>query len=257
MGLTSADLHAVVQTSYPSPNFVYLKEVRDATGFDAVRSADALAIGMYRSCGRLIHGFEMKVSRSDWLRELKDAAKAESLMRYCHHWSLIVPDESIVHDGELPPTWGLGIPHQSRKGAATRIKWIVKPPALEPQPPNMIFLSALIYAAQKVDDKAYKAALGAKYDEGIKHGQQDGKGRSDDLIRLKEAVDAFQVASGVSISQYTRPETASKQGSGFKDWLNQKNDIEQHRASLQRLKEQAERTLCGITMALAPLEVNT
>lgn len=167
-----ADLHEAVKASYPAPNYVYLQEVRDATGFDSVRSADALAIGMYRSCGRLIHGFEMKVSRSDWLRELKNAAKAESILRFCHHWSLIVPDASIVHDGELPPTWGLGVPHQSRKGAQTKIKWIVKPPALEPQVPNMVFLSALIYAAQKVDSVERSKAESAQYALGVEAGKK-------------------------------------------------------------------------------------
>lgn len=54
-----------------------------------------------------ILGFEVKVSRSDWLSELKKPEKADSLARYCDRWYLVISDPKIVKDGELPPTWGL------------------------------------------------------------------------------------------------------------------------------------------------------
>ena len=52
-----------------------------------------------------VHGFEVKVSRSDWLRELKDPCKSEAWSRYCHHWWLVAPRD-VVKPGELPENWG-------------------------------------------------------------------------------------------------------------------------------------------------------
>lgn len=53
-----------------------------------------------------IHGFEVKVSRSDWLSELRDPSKAESWAKHCHYFWLVVSDKSIVRD-DLPEGWGL------------------------------------------------------------------------------------------------------------------------------------------------------
>jgi hypothetical protein len=63
-------------------------------------------VDLWPSSGHPVHGFEVKVSRSDWLTELKDPDKAEAFKPYCDHWWLVVPDASIVHD-DLPPGWGL------------------------------------------------------------------------------------------------------------------------------------------------------
>lgn len=57
-----------------------------------------------------IHGFEVKVSRSDWLTELADPSKALAWSRYCHYFWLVASDKRIVRD-DLPHGWGLMIPH--------------------------------------------------------------------------------------------------------------------------------------------------
>lgn len=71
-----------------------------------VRTADFIAIDAWDS-KQIIHGHEVKVSRSDWLHELADPSKAEAFKQFCHHWWLVVPDASIVRLGELPEGWGL------------------------------------------------------------------------------------------------------------------------------------------------------
>ena len=60
------------------------------------------------------HGFEVKVSRSDWLNELRDPSKAEAFRPYCHFWSLVIADKSMVREGELPEGWGLLVPRGKR-----------------------------------------------------------------------------------------------------------------------------------------------
>lgn len=94
------------------PRYVVAEHVRNQCGFGGywgtgpLRTADALVIDLWPSSGHLVHGFEVKVSRCDWLTELKDPEKAEAFKPYCDHWWLAVPDASIIR-GDLPDGWGL------------------------------------------------------------------------------------------------------------------------------------------------------
>lgn len=51
-------------------------------------------------------GFEVKISRSDYLREIKDLAKSEPFRDICAEWYMVVSDPKIVRD-DLPDRWGL------------------------------------------------------------------------------------------------------------------------------------------------------
>lgn len=81
--------------------------VRSHAGFDARRTADFVAMDLWPSGGLRLHGHEVKVSRSDWLRELKDPSKAAEFVPYMNCWWLVVSDPRIVRAGELPDDWGL------------------------------------------------------------------------------------------------------------------------------------------------------
>jgi hypothetical protein len=87
---------------YAAPYYAFIKEFRDATGFDSKRSADALAIGLYRSRGLHIIGFEQKTARSDWLREMKSPEKAEAIGQYCDYFYLVVDSLNVAKVEELP-----------------------------------------------------------------------------------------------------------------------------------------------------------
>lgn len=75
----------------------------DAYGYPT-RIADYMVIDTYRP--QHIIGFEIKVSRSDWLHELAHPEKSAVWRKHCHRWYLVVPDMSIVGD-DLPDGWGL------------------------------------------------------------------------------------------------------------------------------------------------------
>jgi hypothetical protein len=81
--------------------------VRSHAGFDARRTADYVAMDLWPSKGLALHGHEIKISRSDWLRELKDPSKAAEFTPWMNHWWLVASDPRIVRDGELPEGWGL------------------------------------------------------------------------------------------------------------------------------------------------------
>jgi hypothetical protein len=87
------------------------EHVKISTGFDSPRVCDYMAIDLYNGygvgAGPKLHGHEVKVSRSDWLTELRDPSKAEAFAQYCDYWWLVISDAAIVKDGELPKGWGL------------------------------------------------------------------------------------------------------------------------------------------------------
>ncbi|MDM2398143.1 hypothetical protein PP613_03815 [Mycobacteroides abscessus] len=105
------------------------------------------------------HGHEVKVSRSDWLTELRDPTKADAWRRYMHHWWLVTPDASIVQPGELPDGWGLMV----KAGAGLRVK--VKAPRLTPEPlPADMTITLMAAAARTAHREPLRrdAPLGGK-----------------------------------------------------------------------------------------------
>lgn len=116
-------------------------------GYQSKRIADFIAAdkypGMPYGTNLALHGHEVKVSRSDWLTELRDPTKAEAFKRYMHHWWLVVSDASIVKPGELPEGWGLMV----KSGDVLRAK--VKAPRLTPEPLPIDFTICLMSAASK------------------------------------------------------------------------------------------------------------
>ena len=104
------NIHAAMLQRYCAPEFALLFEVGNATGFATNRHADAIAMSLWPSRGLALHGFEFKASRSDWVRELKDPAKAETIATFCDYWFLVESDREIVKANALPMTWGLLAP---------------------------------------------------------------------------------------------------------------------------------------------------
>lgn len=103
----TADLRAAMMKKYSGDGYAILWEVGNATGGHCHRHADALVMSLWPSRGLTLQGFELKCSRTDWLKELKDPEKADAIARYCHGWSVVVTDQKIIQPGELPATWGL------------------------------------------------------------------------------------------------------------------------------------------------------
>lgn len=93
------------------------------------RRADLVRIGMWASRGTGIDVHEIKVSRSDWLRELDDPAKAEAWWPYCNRFWITAPP-GIVADGELPEGWGLMEPSSRGRRFKVRVPAASKAPNL-------------------------------------------------------------------------------------------------------------------------------
>lgn len=107
--LTEADLTTLLRDRYSGDEWAFIAQVPDSTG-GARRTADGLAMNLWRSRGLALHGFEIKVSRRDWLKEKNAPEKADLIARFCHYWWIVTPydpDGKMVPDFELPHGWGL------------------------------------------------------------------------------------------------------------------------------------------------------
>ncbi len=104
--MTSADVLAALRTRYLPPQWYLLTEVANGTGYKGKTRetyADAVAINAYQSgkYGAEIHGFEIKVTRADWLNELKDPGKSAEVRKFCDRWYVVAPPGVVQATDEL------------------------------------------------------------------------------------------------------------------------------------------------------------
>src|SRR4051812_49014156 len=98
--------HAL-QKRHAPPEWAYFEEMRNGTGYArGARTADALAFSLWPSRGLELHGIEVKVHRSDWLREKGDPDKAEEIGKFCERWWLATTEGVVADVGEIPSAWG-------------------------------------------------------------------------------------------------------------------------------------------------------
>lgn len=200
--MNTAEVMLAVQTRYSGKAWAFLPQVRRGRGFGAQAIADAIAMSLWPSRGLEIHGFEIKVSRGDWLRELRKPAKADMIFRLCDRWWLAVGDASIVRDGELPPTWGLLTP------VGKSLVPYVQAPKLTPTDPlDRDFVASILKQASAFIAPTIKASSeNGEYQRGFAAGRDSlGAAVTRDcqrLTQLQAQLTAFEEASGIRIDSW-------------------------------------------------------
>lgn len=149
---TAADIRAAIRRTYPDNEYALGWEVAATTGHNARRHLDCVCMSLWPSRGLTLHGLEIKVSRADWRRELKEPAKAEELARYLDLFSIVAP-AGVVPVDELPTAWGL-IELKGDK-LVTRKQPMQTPAA----PLDRAFMAAMMRAAARPIDKDSLATL--------------------------------------------------------------------------------------------------
>lgn len=104
--LKAADVRAALRRHFAAPSHAIVYEVAQATGFDAHRHLDAVAMSLWPSHGLSLHGIEIKVTLHDWRREIRQPDKAEQIARFCDFFWVAAPADLIPLD-DLPEAWGL------------------------------------------------------------------------------------------------------------------------------------------------------
>lgn len=227
-------------------------QVRDAAGFEARRSLDAVAMCFWPSRGLLIEGFECKSSRSDWQRELKDPSKAEQFIPMLDKFWIVAGGAGIVDEAELPPGWGLLVARgkgltQVRAADALRdlTPEIVDGRRVRPLPPGFTrgFLVSLLRngtARAKVTPADITAAEAKAFADGQAHGAQlagNYKQLYDDqLAKLA----AFQDESGIVLGRFGwEGKDPRAVGAAVKAVLLGDRDAERLEGRLRRVAEDA------------------
>jgi hypothetical protein len=175
--------------------YAFLTQVRDAAGFSGTRTLDAVTLSLWPSRGFELHGYEVKVSRADWLRELHEPAKAEGFIARLDRFSLVVGDERIVEAGELPSLWGL------LAVRAGRLVTVVQAPKLprkeDEQRISRSWLVCLLRAAGSVpalDPAEIEAARAEGFTNGVAQAEKRIEVLLSDLQRERQVLEEERVA---------------------------------------------------------------
>ncbi len=204
--LTAKDVRAALRAYFGDGAYAVLEEVSDAAGFDRSRSADMITMGLWPSRGLMLEGIEIKVSRADWLSELKDPSKAETFFRYCDRWWIATSDASLVHEGELPEPWG----HLTV--ANGKIKVVKPAPKLAPQPLERGFLAAMLKRATNLTPATLDSMLTERLEIRLAQRRDDDRYRiarlETELGSLRETVHAFEKATGLHVGSLPREHVA-------------------------------------------------
>ena len=205
---TTSEIATGLNELFPPQSHALIFEVPDGTGSNKRRTADALVMSLWPSRGLDLFGLEIKSSRSDWAKELKEPSKAESLAKYCDFWFLVVGNKDIVGPGELPSNWGLIAP----KGGKLKIaKEAVR--LADPKPIGRKFLAAIFRRATEriVAEDPIKLAR----DEGYKAGFEAGKLSEKDcrgyevkrlessVEMLRKSIEDFEQTSGIRLDHWS------------------------------------------------------
>jgi hypothetical protein len=248
--LSTAEVRAALRERFKAPEYAYFDEVRDGTGGHFLGTADALAMSVWPSRGLVLIGMEIKVSRSDWLRELKNPRKNERIQLQCDRWYLVVGDAKVLGAGELPTNWGLMVP----RGKGLVIQ--KEAPQLEARPLSRELLASILRRAADVQpdklaiDAAVKKAVAAA-ESGMKSGRDFELQRARaDLERLRQAVKEFEAASGVRIYEYAGGDigkaVAEVQSGGLQ---RRRQEYEELLWKVRQLHDAVEATVAGFPAA--------
>jgi hypothetical protein len=195
---TEDSLLGKLETKFAPPAWAFFSHVKNSVGGGS-RTADGIAIACWRSLGLEIHGFEIKCSRADWLRELKHPEKCDEVFRYCDRWWIVAANTEIVFSGELPPTMGLMVP------GGAGLKCETKAPKLEPEPLTRWFVAEVL--RRRFQTENHPPALSREYSKGFDAGREQQKNsfkwEKEKHQRLQKNVDDFQRESGIELSEWT------------------------------------------------------
>lgn len=244
-----------------SGEWAFLTHVRDEAGFSSTRTLDAVALGLWPSRGFELHGFEVKVSRSDWLRELADPAKAERFIeRLDRFW--IVAAEGVAKPGEMPHGWGLLVAQGDSLRAAVQAEKIPHTP--EERLISRSWLVCLLRAAGAVP-KSSPADIQKAHDDGYALGVSTAKRAGSDwelmyregqdkLNALREQVQAFQRAAGFSLSEYhdQTAERATQIGGIVKAAISGDRSIEANLSRVYRMAGELENAAAHLRGIVEP-----
>ena len=232
--LNTAEVIERLSRRYSQPEYGFLTQVRNGAGYSASRTMDAMAMSLWPSRGLHITGFEVKVSRGDFLREIRDPRKADELACFCDYWYIVVGDADIVKPGDLPPTWGLIVP------SGTGLKVVKEAPKMKAQGVDSSLLAAIMRNMTKgmVPEEAIEARIKSAREHGEESGRNMVERQKEAMEEMKEKIKAFEKASGIDLLNAWRKEEWKDIGTAVNDVRHGKHKkVEKALANLRKKTE--------------------
>lgn len=193
--ITSDTIANALRKRYGGNEYAFMCEVRNATGFPGrVRSADAMAFSLWPSRGLEILGFEIKVSRQDWLKEKENPAKAEEIARHCDRWWMVAP-VGLIKKEELPASWGL-----LELVGEDKLQVTKDAPKLDPQEAKRGFWFSVMkeFVGQVTEETKLQRERKEAEEKGYQRGYSNGQQLADH--KLKQAEEMVQKAQADMLS---------------------------------------------------------
>lgn len=198
-------LLGLIRQTYPSPEWAVFQEVGVGT-----RYADAVALGIWQSRGYTLVGFEFKEHRGDWLRELKNPAKAESVAGHVDGFYLVAGNDGVAKVEELPEPWGLYVANADR----TKLKCVKKCQWFPDRDKTIVkrhFVAAMLRRVSEntVPKSEMNAIVEVRVKEALERARE---GRELEMLRERlqketAALDTFAQITGIDLRRgYQGPE---------------------------------------------------
>jgi hypothetical protein len=202
----SGTVMAALAKRYRAPMWALLEQVGNGTGTACNRYADAIALSLWPSRGIELHGFEVKVYRNDWLRELKRPEKSEDIASACDFWWIAaIPGVVDLERDAIPSPWGVLIldgrglvQHKKAERRHDRVEL------------DRYIIAAIMRRA--TERMVPVGSIQARIDEAREEGKEDGRTEAKqqdahenelrELKDLREKVLQFEAASGLKITGY-------------------------------------------------------
>lgn len=154
--MTSDDIHSALRVLFNvgGHETVYFKEFRAGTGYapGSERYLDAWVMDTFPSSGMTKTAIEIKVSRSDFLREKKSPMKRDSALRISNHFYFCAP-AGLLTVRDLPDECGLIEVVESFDGDLTKpiftARFAVDAPFRECPGASWLFVASLARRAMK------------------------------------------------------------------------------------------------------------
>lgn len=238
-GLSAAHVIGALREMYPTREYAFFEQAASGVGWQARRWSDAIAMSLWPSRGLNLFGFEVKVSRGDWKKELESPEKADAIAAYCDFWYIAAP-RGLIEVAELPPTWGLVEVDEASKGriAKTALK-------LDAKPLDRQFIAALLRRQSDELAKLLQEAKRTGREEGAANGSPEIARRLESSEEqhkaLLDSVTEFEKASGLRIAFGWQHEKLGKAVKLLLDADYRCDAVEQLRAEAKAMRTTADR----------------
>ena len=204
--MNAHNLCKLIAAAHAAPEWVTLFEIRDGAGWDR-RSADAVAMNLWKSRGLTLRGFEVKVSRSDLRREHADPSKAEGVAQFCDEWWLVTPKGLTKDVGQdVPVGWGL-MESDEECTALRTVRAAVRNP--EPQTLTRGFLAQMLKGAARMvsrenNEWVKREEIAGEIEKAVERGMslvpREAQFAKDQAARLEKTMAEFLRLTGIDLT---------------------------------------------------------